>query len=301
MKENDEAVKLLMEETGCERREAELALSLTNNNIEQAIATIGFLLKFITVFKIKLMMPKENIYALALIALNMKTVETLRFCAVFSLNPAIYEVSTSKDWFSFEKAVFSARLSDGAMESYTQGIEENLKLYIQQTARAVAQIAHEEIKTIIQSFFEPTKTIVEVVSEELNLTQFKKLPDYALKKNEISPTGYDVGFIKLDTELLEDLQGKPANAIQEGDTVLSLITDERDIAHYIANLIGARKGDTIIPLAAVVKKVTSKNDDYEIHLHYAPSITGYAKINKDSKIKVLDTSENPWWKKIVPW
>jgi len=301
MKEENDPIRLLMEETGCERREAELALELANNNLEQAIATIGFLLKFITVFKMKLMLPNENIYGLVHVAVNMKTSEVLRFSAVFSLNPAVYEVSASKDWFSFEKEIFSARLAGGAMESYTQSVEENFKLYIQQAVKEIPSISHEEVKTIVQSFFYPSETKVEVVSEELNLTQFKKLPDYAIKKNETSPTGYDIGFIKLDVELIEDPAGKPAAELRDGDTVLSLITDERDIAHYIANLIGGRKESSMIPLEAAVKKIVSKNDGYEIHLHYAPSITGTAKISKTSKIKILSAAESPWWKKIVPW
>ncbi|GHT24718.1 hypothetical protein AGMMS49953_07850 [Endomicrobiia bacterium] len=69
MKEKDQ-LKLLIEETGYEQAEAEIVLSLSGNNIEKAIYTIGLLLKFITVFKI---FPKENIYGLIHIAVNMKT------------------------------------------------------------------------------------------------------------------------------------------------------------------------------------------------------------------------------------
>lgn len=300
MKEKDQ-IQLLMEETGCDQNEAELALSLSNNNLEKAITTIGFLLKYITAFKVKLLMPQENIYGLMHIAVNIKTAEILRFSEVFSHNPAVYEISSDMDWFSFEKAIFSSRLDSGAMESYTQSIEENFKLYTQQAVKQIPSISSEEIITIIQSFFYPIEIHVEVVSEELNLTQFKKLPDFEINQNEANFTRYDLGFVKLNVEILEDLNGKPAATLAESDTVLSLITDERDIAHYLAHLIGGRKEGNMIPLPAMVKKIVSKNEETEVHLYYAPSITGLAKIKKTSKLKVLESKNQPWWKKIMPW
>lgn len=290
-----------MEETGCDRSEAEFALSVSDNNLEKAITAIGFLLKFITAFKIKLIFPQENIYGLIHIAVNMKTGEILRFSEVFSHNPAIYEISAQADWFSFEKAIFSARLDAGAMENYTQSIEENFKNYTGKAIKGIPTVTAEEIKKIAESFFQPTQIKAEIVSEELNLTQYKKLPDYLSKQNEISFTGYELGFIKLDAEILEDLNGKPVRKIAEGDTVLSLITDERDIAHYLAHLIGGRKDGVMIPLPAAVKKITSKNNDFEIHLNYTPSVTGLAKIKGDAFLKVLETKNRTWWKKIMPW
>lgn len=300
MKEKDH-IKLLMEETGCEQTEAELALSLSSEDIEEAIRKIGILLKFINAFKIKILIPKDNIYGLMHIAVNMKTAEVLRFSMVFSHNPAIYEISSDMDWFSFEKAIFSARLDSGAMEDYTQSIEENFHLYTQQAVKEITAISKEEIATIVKTFFYPVLVETEVVSEELSLTEFKKLPDYATKQNETTFTGYDLGFVRLDVEILEDSNGKPANKIIEGDTVLSLITDERDIAHYLAHLIGGRKEGNMIPLPAMVKKIVSKDNEFEMHLHYAPSITGIAKINGNTLLKVLETKIQPWWKKIMPW
>ncbi len=296
-----EDIKLLMEETGCEQKEAELALSISDNDLEKAIQKIGILLKFINAFKIKILFPAENIYGLMHIAVNMKTAEVLRFSMVFSHNPAVYEISSDQDWFSFEKAIFSARLDAGAMESYTQSIEENFKFYTQQAVKEISEISEEEIHTIIKTFFYPVIAETSVVKEELSLTQFKKLPGYSDTHIETSFTGYDLGFVKLDVEILEDSNGKPAKKISEGDTVLSLITDERDIAHYLAHLIGGRKDGSMIPLPAMVKRITSKNDDFEIHLHYAPSITGLAKIKSEALLKVLETKSQPWWKKIMPW
>ncbi|WP_158302851.1 hypothetical protein [Candidatus Endomicrobiellum trichonymphae] len=57
----------------------------------------------------------------------------------------------------------------------------------------------------------------------------------------------------------------------------------------------------MIPLPANGKKIYSKNNDFEIHLHYAPSITGLAKIKSGIKLKVLEIKSQLWWKKIIHW
>ncbi|MDR3196077.1 MAG: hypothetical protein LBT58_04815 [Endomicrobium sp.] len=296
-----EYFQLLMEETGCKRSEAELALSLSNNNFEKAIKAIGFILKFITTFKIKVLFPQKNIYGLIHIAINMKMSEIVRFSITFSRNPAIYEITTNMDWFSYEKAIFSARLNSGAMEIYTKEIEENLKVYIQKVLKEIINISSEEIFSIIKNFFYPSEVSIEIKNEELSLTQFKKLPDYNLNQNSISSPYYNLGFIKLDVKILEDNNGKFVKKIAEGDTVLSIITDERDLTHYIAHLIGGIEDGNSCPLPAIVKKVTYKNNDFKIYLNYAPSIVGLAKIKGNIKIKVLESKHQFWWKKILPW
>jgi hypothetical protein len=292
--------QLLMEETGCKRSEAELALSLSNNNFEKAIETISFILKSIITFKIKMLFPKKNMYGLMHKAINMKTLEIVRFSITFSYNPAIYEIATNMDWFSYEKAIFSARLNSGAMETYTKETEKNLKVYIQKNLKKIITVSPEEISSIIKNFFYPTDISIEIENEELSLTQFKKLPDYSLNQNLIPSSNYNLGFIKLDVKILEDSYGKPAKKLAEGDTILSIITDERDLTHYIAHLIGGINDGKTCPIPATVKKISYKNDDFEIYLNYTASIIGLAKIKKDTKVKVLQTHQT-WWKKILTW
>jgi hypothetical protein len=293
-------LKLLIEETGCEEYQAELALNLSDNNLEKAISTIGFLLKFIKIFKIKLTFPKENIYGLVQIAVNMKTSDILRFSTAFSQNPAIYEISENIDWFSFEKAIFSARLEAGSLEKYTQNIEESFRLYSQQAIKEIIVVSTDEISDIIKSFFSPTNIDIKILEEELNLTQFKKFPDHSFSNNCNSLIVYNVGFIKLDAKILEDKHGKPIKKIQEGERVLSIITDQRDIAHYLVHLIGGKENGIISPIPATIQKVYYKNENFEVHLYYASSITGLAIVQKNSKLKLLD-GKQLWWEKILPW
>ncbi|MDR2676713.1 MAG: hypothetical protein LBC05_01725 [Endomicrobium sp.] len=290
--------KLLMEETGCNQDEAKLALSTSNNNFEKAISTITSLFKFINLFKIKLAFNNENVYGLIQMVVNTKNSEISLFSLVFSRNPATYEISINIDWVSFEKIIFSVRLDEVTMEDYTKKIEENLKLYAQQAIKNIPEVSMNKIISIIKTFFYPYVVKMEIVNEELNLLQFKKLLNYNVKQDKNLSIKHNLGFIKLDVQIVSDINGKSAEKIIEGDILLSIIVDKRDIAHYLAHLIGGKKNNNIIPLAAKVKNIYFNNNEFAIYFQYTPSIMGFTKIGIDTKVKILENDNGKvWWGK----
>ncbi|MDR3244290.1 MAG: hypothetical protein LBT79_06025 [Elusimicrobiota bacterium] len=301
MKEKDKnnLIELLIEETGCEQNEAEVALSLSNGNLKEAINKVTVFLKVISAFKIKIIFPQESVYGLMNIVINKKLLKILRFNIVFSYNPAIYEISSAMDWFSFEKALFSARLSEGAMEDYTKSIQEPLMKYIEEEL----QYLRLPSQTIIGDFFAPLIVNADIISEELNLAQFKKIPEEEPKRIGDSSNNYkDYAVLKLEAEICQDLQGCAAQNLAAGNTVLSLITDTRDIAHYLIHLIGGYQNGTLNQIPAPVKEIIFGEDNVEIYLQYTPSVIGYAKVKKDFCVKVMSTIKPvPIWKRFLPW
>jgi hypothetical protein len=209
-----------MEETSCKQSEAELAISLTGYDIATALLAIGFISNFIPAFKIKVLFPKQNIYSLVQIILNTRTTDLLHFSIVISQNPTIYEITPS-DWFSFEKEIFSARLKNGAMEDYTRQVERNLKLYIKQTIKETAAISKNNIAMLIKTFFYPAEIEIKITTENLNLAEFKKILYAKSEQNSNFCSEYGVGFLNLDSELIEDNRGKHIKSIQEGDVMSS--------------------------------------------------------------------------------
>ena len=297
-----EQIKLLMEETGCEANEADLALTLCENDIERAVKTIGILLKYIIAFKVKLHFKESNLFALVHLVVNAKTSEILRFSCVVSYNPQIYETSIGTDWFTFEKTVYSFRLDKGTVTDYTQGVSPKLQEFFTAKLKETPVIGIDEVKGMLAEFFAPQAISVEITSEELNLAQFKKLPDYNFEDDVYVFEGSQDKLISLTSEILQDPQGKPAARLAEGDVVLALITDERDIAHYLSHLVGSRRDGKIIAFPAKVKKVTLAEPEIIVELFYTSSILGKAKTAVSDKIKVIESKkQQSWWEKIVPW
>ncbi|MBN1824577.1 MAG: hypothetical protein JW803_09700 [Endomicrobiales bacterium] len=297
-----EKIRLLMEETGCEQGEAELALELAGNDLEKAIKTIGSLLRYIVAIKGKIFFRAKNLYGLVLIVVNTKTSEILRFHTVVSYNPSVYEHSPDMDWFALEKAIFSFRLDGGSLPDFTQNLEQRLKTYLVEKKEIFVKCNIEEIRATIKELFGPEDADIVLYTEELNLAQFRRLPSEDVSsaaRSELSET--DLGTVYLDVCLIEDRGGKDVSKLEENDIVLSQITDERDIAHYLAHLIGGKKDGDMVPIPAVVKKIIATPADSEVQVYFAPSIIGNAKMSNDAKIKIIETREAPWWKKIIPW
>jgi hypothetical protein len=297
-----EQARLLMEETGCEQGEAELALELAGNDLEKAIKTIGSLLRHISAIKGKLFFPQKNLYGLVLVVVNTKTQEILRLRTVLSYNPALFENSPAMDWYAFEKAIFSFRLDGGSLPDDTQEFEHKLRPYLLAQRDVLVQRDPPTMTALLRDFFAPETADVSLVAEELNLTQFRQLPnDGSQPSKKVAANENDPGTVWLQVSLVEDKGGPEASRLQEGDMVLSQITDTRDIAHYLAHLIGGVREGAMIPLPAVVKKVAVNTEESEIQLHYAPGIVGIAHVGNDVRIQILETKTQPWWKKIFPW
>ena len=291
-----ENIKVLMEDSGCEESEAKLALELANDNLEQAIVNIGVMLKYITAYKVKLNLKNENIFGLVHIIANTKNIDLLRFSSVMTYNPVIYEQSVSMDWFSFEKTIYSYRLSSGVTEKDTKTMETAFRDFVSSNLKQHKILTVNDLKNVFEEFFVDKEIQTEAVAEEMTLREFKKLPNYLPDTHLETPAFQDMVAIELEVIILEDNAGKKVENIAPGDMVLAKIIDTRDISHYLGHLIGAIKENVMIPFTVPVKNIVEKDDHYEIYLEYADLITGISKVNKGRTLKVLATKRLPWWK-----
>ena len=297
-----ENIRLLMEETGCEVGEAELALELADNDLEKAIKTIGSLLRHIYAVKGKMVFREKNLYGLLIVVINTKTQGLLRMSAVVSYNPSVYETPETADWYTFEKQVFSSRLDTASIPDFTQEIEQQLREYLAANNSLLSSTDPEQLRKIFVDFFNGRGADITLSLEELNLSQFRHLSEPGELPNERSAgPAHQAGKVWLKAGVMADDNGKPVSELLEGEIILSLITDDRDIAFYLGHLIGGRHGDEAVPLPAMVHKVTAHGDETEIQLYYAPGVLGVATVSQGLNVKVIEMKTKPWWKKIMPW
>lgn len=291
-----------MEETGCEQGEAELALELAENDLEKAIKTIASLLRHIFAVKGKFSFPDKSLFGLLLIVINTKTQEILRLYTVVSYNPALFENSPEMDWYALEKTIFSFRLDEGSLPDFTQELEHKMRTYLLEKKEILVKCDTAEIKTLLSDSFKPENVNITLLTEELNLTQFRRLPsDDGSPNAKAEVSGSEPGTVWLEVDIVEDANGREASRLAEGDVVLARITDTRDIAHYLAHLIGGRREGEMIPLPAVIKKISVNDCDSEAQVHFAPGIIGIARVKNDTRLNLLESKAQPWWKKIISW
>lgn len=288
-----------MEETGCDQGEAELALELANQDLGRAIRTIESLLRHISALKGKFYFPQKNLYGLLLIVINTKNKEILRLRTVVSYNPALYENSPTMDWYALEKLIYSYRLDEGSLPDFTQDIEQKLQSYFSNHRDTFVEGNIVDLSNLLTEFFKPEEAIINLEVEELNLAQFRKLPDIdSIPSHKVDAPDKDYGTVWLKIELLGDDNGEYISKLNEGELVLSRIIDTRDIAHYLTHLVGSRVNGEMMPSPGIVKKVVDNTEETEVQVYYAPGIMGVARVQDDIKVKIVEKKTQPWWKKL---
>jgi len=296
----DEKILLLMEETGCDEGEAQLALELANNNFEKAIYTIKSLLRNITVIKGKFHIYENNLYGLFVIIFDKRSKNIIRVTSVTSYNPTIYETDLQIDWYLLEKSIYNFRLIEGSMPSLTREFEiyftkeitsKKEKLY-----KAIIDENYDKICEIFIENFPYNEPKIQIINEDINLAQYQQenitTED---KENNIETTGIDTKKLYLEAKICEDPNGKKAKSLLKNEIVLAKIEDNREIAKYISRLLGTKEFDYIpVPIEEI------KHLDHEIlvHLYFTPGIIGYTRLKLSTKVSVTKESQKPFWKKI---
>lgn len=314
-------IALLMEETGCDRGEAELALEMCGFEVEKAVKAIPRLLKNIVVLKGKFVNADQHQFGLLLVVLNLKSQSLLRTRAVLSYNPGVYGVALEKDWFEFEKHLYSCRLWEGSLQTESQEIEQRLANHFRASPASAAFKAGaaqtegaltQELSGVLEPLFHKTSIALQIRHEILDLGQFQSLrnePESAQAYKQ-SPRSRFSNASRADEPLLlkitleQDPAGVSAADLRAGDIVSARISDPRDIAQYLAKLLGGYSQEGPLAIAAPVEAVEAHSADATvIRVRFAVGVCGDASVGPESRMKVVRNPNQTgpeglsWWRR----
>ncbi|OGR96603.1 MAG: hypothetical protein A2V88_01735 [Elusimicrobia bacterium RBG_16_66_12] len=260
-------IELLMEETGCDRGEAELALEMCGYEVEEAVRQIPRLLRDICALKGKFLLAAKNQHGLVLAILNLKTRKVLRARAVMSFDPAVCSVSLEEDWFAFEKHLYGCRLRDGSLPTESLEVEQHLTAHFRAASPetfdflrgASSEAAAEELSPPLRALFRDPGLSLRVRKDILDLGQFqslRKAPAPTARRDKPAPrAALAEDLLVLKIALEEDPDGVPASELHAGDMVQARIVDGRDIAKYLARLFGGLTASGPVPIEAPVEAI----------------------------------------------
>lgn len=304
-------IHLLMEETGCDQGQAELAMTSAGYDLEKAIRTIGTLLRNIVVVKAKFMAPAKNLYGLVILIADIKREKIFRIRAVVSYNPALFESSLIEDWYDFEKGVYAFRLWEGALQQVTQDLE---RVFVQRLEgeeffdilrSGYRDRLHERLLKTLAVYFTGYDLALEIVRQELNLDQFKRIRSkddtVASWERGHAPSEESGESLLLSVDLQQDPDGRPAREVRVGDSVYVLFTDKRDIAQYLSKLMGGRSETGLKPLPAPVEEIRREKETLRFQVRLSVGILGLAEAQADSLLRVEKRFGQRWWQKLVPF
>ncbi len=94
--------------------------------------------------------------------------------------------------------------------------------------------------------------------------------------------------------------GVKAKDLRDGDIVLSLITDTREIGQYLARLLGGQTKDTSVPLPTPIEEIQCNEKEVRLQTRFTPGVVGRTVLNPDIQVKVVKRNRRYiWWYKIL--
>lgn len=305
-------IELLMEETGCDRGEAELALEMCGFDLEEAVRQIPRLLNDICALKGKFVRPDVAQHGLFLVVLNLKSRKVLRARAVMSYDPAVCAVELDEEWFAFEKHLYGCRLWDGSLPAESLEVEQRLAAHFRaaepelfdRLRAATSDEAAAELAAPLRSHFRARDLSLRLKKDILDLGQFqslRKVPAPAARRGKPeAPPEEDLLVLKIALE--EDPEGPPAGDIRAGDTVFARIVDGRDIAQYLARLFGGLTASGPVPIEVPVEAIESSAGGTLARVRFAVGVAGDAVVPGDRRLKAArgaaaGRGDGSWWKR----
>ena len=322
-------IALLMEETGCDQGEAELALEMCGYVVEEAVKAIPRLHKNIVVLKGKLVQPEQNLFGLLLVVLNVKSRVVLRTRAVVSYNPAVCSVSLDKDGFEFEKYLYGCRLWEGSLPTESLEIEQAVASRLRSGAGAGlfdaqpadAEKVQAELAGVLKQVLRSGRLDLRLKKDVLDLGQFHSLRPAPSGRGERQLSGggaplrtgasgpqFDELLI-LKVALESDEAGMPAAELRAGDLVAARIADNRDIAKYLAKLFGGHSDQGPVPIPAPVEAIEAaaapaagEPHALLVRVRFSAGVCGDAEVPAQARLRAVRKAPGipekvSWWQR----
>lgn len=307
-------IELLMEEIGCDRGEAELALEMCGYDFEEAVRQIPRLLNDICALKAKFVLPEADQHGLVLTVLNLKTRKVLRSRAVMSYDPAVCSVGLDEEWFSFEKHLYGCRLWDGSLPSESLEVEQRLIAHFRAAPpemfdglRAMSSAdAAEALAAPLRAHFREPGLSLRLKKDILDLGQFqslRKAPAPSARRDKPAPrTPPPEDLLVLKIALEEDPDGVAASELHAGDLVSAKIVDGRDIAQYLARLFGGLTAQGPVAIEAPVEAIESVDGGVLVRARFAVGVAGDGVVPPERRLRAArgaahGRGDGSWWRR----
>lgn len=294
-----DAVRLVMEETGCDEGQAIVALESCNYNVQKSISKIFDLLRDIVVLKGKFRTSDNNLYGMLTITTDIKHNRLLRTKILVTYNPSIYETDIDQNWYEYEKKLYTARLISGSIPDITLqsenlisgklGVEYRDSFFKAVKDNNIVEIV-DLLKDILMSSITAGSINFVIATEHLNMSQFRKISELGRQQMEFNFVNYNLNMPNpLSIEVVPLTEGRPsilASSLIPGDEIFVYVSDCRDIAQYISGLLGGKSPHSNIPIPSKIQEVYREKEGIRIMVRMAIGVIGVTIVPEKMPIKI---------------
>lgn len=296
-----------METAGCNRYEAELAYKSAGGDFVEALDFLNRVSARLVITRGKFMSPDKFIYGAFLVISDSRKKSVLTASAVATKNPAVHETDVTLPWEDIEKTIYATRLGAGALPEISGRLQE--KILAAAIADASLAPSAETVRSLLAEAIESDDVAVTMeMTEEPYKTPVVPGAPELISKWEFGGHPFAsrprTGGVTLCVEpLADEKDGVRASALSKGDVIWMSVNDEREIAQYLAERLGAAKDGRVFPLASEVISVDRDGDDVILGFRFAENVGGFGRVGAAVKIKKAERYDPAgrlaeWFRKI---
>lgn len=308
----DEKIKILMEKTGCNEIQAEQVLKSVAGNVKEAFDLINNLgKKNAIVVKGKFRSKNKNSYGIFILILNKAKESIDHIRTVMSYESEIYKISVRDRWDIFDRELvrinlrrkeeierLSLRLKSGLKDSFlkTSSKKKLFKYLKELELNNFKDYLVSNIGAIIKD------TVIESEVEVDNISSFTffgiRLKEGS-KEEEGKETGKEVPkeeekekIILKIAPVIAPVSGVRITDLKVNDRMLIYVVDKTELGLYLAELMGARKEEKLIPIISPVFNIENVEEDkIKLMVKMGSGIFGEAVVFEEINIVKLFAEE----------
>jgi len=317
MNDNNLLIKQLVDEMKCDSNLASMLLRFTGWDIEGAKRILEAVPKDIFILKAKFITQLTGYYGAFFFSYDEKEKAIKRILTVISDDKEIGRIDIEKNWKAFESELCNyakTKKVDGVkIDQFNKRINaRDFKEKISNVLKNGKKVNNEALNNILidelynnfmdtnialkydiemENVFEVNKAQnVEGIDYEGNAIETEDI-DKELENRRAKKKDKSLIVLKVDP-VLSPVNGVSINGLEFGDRIQVRITDERDIADYLAELLGGKVGSIRIPIFTKIVEIKHlESDNIVVLTHFGPGIMGMFKVLSDVKLVTDERTE----------
>lgn len=320
----DNKAKELMYATGVDEKLAEMLVKFTGGDVDGAKKIIQSMPKDYMALKIRYMGHKTHRYGAILLVLNMRQNSIEDIYAIVDNKLAASQLDALLPFEDFKLAIINyLKGKDVNLEMMgrlreainTTEIKDQIFSKLLKDNKFDLEQLKVVFSELIFKILTESNSAVKIEQEEVDLFRIhrnvEKKPEGVVSEDELPDTKSDgssdpdkdikeevhirnISLVLLKTEpVLSPIKGTPLTEFQEGDEIMVKIIDEREIGDYLANLLGGKKDNSIIPIPATIKEIKHQEDtdNLMVLVQFGPGIAGKMYVPAEIKVETPYTEE----------
>jgi hypothetical protein len=319
MSSNEQLITELVESTGCDFSLAGMLLRFTGWDLAGARRIIEAVPKDIFALKVKFITQITGFFGALYLSYDEKKKEIKRFIGVITDDQDLGRINIERHWREFEDELYTYarnRKVDGLkvdqIKKRVTGDDFLLRLSnVLTVGRPVkAELLNNILVDELYNTFTDTNIALKFSIEMTDAFELNR----GTKQSQIGDiNGSHLDSDEVDTEIekrstrerqdkslvvlsvdpvLSPVSGISIQDLEFGDEIQVRITDEREIADYLAELLGAKVDAIRIPLFTKIIEVKElETGDLGVFTQFGPGILGMFKVPEDVKIATRGSAE----------